>query len=250
MLGPHAVFVRCTSGNGWLPLSTPDGGQQILKHIGKESEVDLASFEMTDGKSKLETKKKVEWYKRSSKDSSVANSGTTTPRGGNTTPRSGNTTPRGEKPALPKTARTTASELAAAQVAVQALTEQLKQSEQLLASNKEAVQKAVTGLAAELAAELAAAAEELKGSERTVESLTAQLKQIELEALQQEALKQLESSNSELANQLQRTVALEAMSPEEQAAALAAMLPEAREEALAAMSLEVQLDEDHSEDSC
>lgn len=220
-------------------MSTPDGGQQILKHIGKESEVDLASFEMTDGKSKLETKKKVEWYKKSS----VANSGTTTPR-------SGKTTPRGEKPALPKTARTTASELAAAQVAVQALTEQLKQSEQLLASNKEAVQKAVTGLAAELAAELAAAAEELKASERTVESLTAQLKQIKLEALQQEALKQLESSNSELANQLQRTVALEAMSPEEQAAALAAMLPEAREEALAAMSLEVQLDEDHSEDSC
>ena len=77
--GPSAVFIRCTSGNGWLPISTPDGKQQILKHVGKESETNMDDFEIADGKAKLHTKRKVEWYQKSSRGGSGRNSGNRTP---------------------------------------------------------------------------------------------------------------------------------------------------------------------------
>merc|ERR1712166_657027 len=72
--GPSAVFIRCTSGKGWLPISNPDGKQQILKHIGKESEINLDEFQIADGSSKILPKRKVEWYKKSSKGGSGLNS--------------------------------------------------------------------------------------------------------------------------------------------------------------------------------
>jgi len=71
--GPSAVFIRCTSGKGWLPISNPDGKQQILKHIGKESEINLDEFQSADGSSKIQPKRKVEWYKKSSPGSSGLN---------------------------------------------------------------------------------------------------------------------------------------------------------------------------------
>ena len=88
--GPTAVFIRCTSGNGWLPIFTPDGTQQILKYVGKESETNMDDFQMTDGKAKVLTKMKVavakmkssrqsEWLQKSSRGSSRGNSGSTTP---------------------------------------------------------------------------------------------------------------------------------------------------------------------------
>jgi len=80
--GPNAVFIRCTSGKGWLPISNPDGKQQILKHVGKESDTNMANYELADGSSKISPKRKVEWYKKSSRAGSNSNSGSTTPRGG------------------------------------------------------------------------------------------------------------------------------------------------------------------------
>lgn len=94
--GPNAVFIRCTSGKGWLPLSNPDGKQQILKHVGKESETNMANYELADHASKISPKRKVEWYKKSSRAGSNSNSGSTTPRvnstGGGSPPNQDNRT--------------------------------------------------------------------------------------------------------------------------------------------------------------
>jgi len=90
--GPSAVFIRCTSGNGWLPISTPDGKQQILKHVGKESAINMDDFQKTDGKSKLQSKRKVEWYQKSSRGGSGRNSGNRTPNGSSRSP--GDSSPR------------------------------------------------------------------------------------------------------------------------------------------------------------
>jgi len=59
--GPSAVFVKCSSGNGWIPLSNPDGKQQILRHIGKESELNMADYQIADGKSKI-VRNKGSWF--------------------------------------------------------------------------------------------------------------------------------------------------------------------------------------------
>ena len=77
--GPSAVFIRCTSGKGWLPISNPDGKQQILKHIGKASEINLDEFQIACGTSKIQPKRKVEWYKKSSPGSSGKGSGLNSP---------------------------------------------------------------------------------------------------------------------------------------------------------------------------
>ena len=37
--GPKAVFVRCVSGLGWLPLTDPHHAQVCFKHLGEEQEV-------------------------------------------------------------------------------------------------------------------------------------------------------------------------------------------------------------------
>jgi hypothetical protein len=39
--GPQEVFVKCKSGNGWLPLFSVSNDVEVLKHLGKVSAVDL-----------------------------------------------------------------------------------------------------------------------------------------------------------------------------------------------------------------
>jgi len=63
--GPSAVFLRCTSGRGWLPVSTPDGTTRVFKHLGKESELNLVDFEMSDGENKIS---KSRWFKGQAQD--------------------------------------------------------------------------------------------------------------------------------------------------------------------------------------
>jgi len=42
--GPNAVFIRCTSGHGWLPLSDAKNSRFCFKHVGKEDETNLETL--------------------------------------------------------------------------------------------------------------------------------------------------------------------------------------------------------------
>jgi hypothetical protein len=61
--GPAAVFVRCMSGKGWLPLSDPTGKRVCFTYIGKANEVDLKlkGLEMAKHEDKL-SPKKDQWF--------------------------------------------------------------------------------------------------------------------------------------------------------------------------------------------
>jgi hypothetical protein len=64
--GPKAVFVRCVTGRGWLPLTDPNGSRICFKHLGETDDVDLSKhgLELADGSVKFSSpKKKVDWYK-------------------------------------------------------------------------------------------------------------------------------------------------------------------------------------------
>ena len=52
-LGPKAIFIKCTSGRGWLPITDPSGTRNLFKHIGPVEEVDLSQYELNDGSQKV-----------------------------------------------------------------------------------------------------------------------------------------------------------------------------------------------------
>lgn len=65
--GPKAIFVKCSSGKGWLPLTDPNGSRICFKMLGTEDEVDFEKHDLklADGSTKFSPKKKVDWYKKS-----------------------------------------------------------------------------------------------------------------------------------------------------------------------------------------
>eukprot|EP00658_Telonema_sp_P-2_P006714 TRINITY_DN12536_c0_g1_i2.p1 TRINITY_DN12536_c0_g1~~TRINITY_DN12536_c0_g1_i2.p1 ORF type:complete len:252 (-),score=52.44 TRINITY_DN12536_c0_g1_i2:389-1144(-) len=51
--GPHAIFVRCVSGRGWLPLTNQSGQTRCFEHLGREEDVNLSHYELSQGRNKL-----------------------------------------------------------------------------------------------------------------------------------------------------------------------------------------------------
>lgn len=52
--GPSGVFVKCSTGRGWLPLASPDGSVKCFTHLGLTSDVDLSKYQLNDGSDKLD----------------------------------------------------------------------------------------------------------------------------------------------------------------------------------------------------
>jgi hypothetical protein len=46
--GPKAIFIRCTSGHGWLPLVGPSGERFMFKHLGRMEDVDMSKYQLND----------------------------------------------------------------------------------------------------------------------------------------------------------------------------------------------------------
>eukprot|EP00656_Telonema_subtile_P009824 TRINITY_DN14648_c0_g1_i3.p1 TRINITY_DN14648_c0_g1~~TRINITY_DN14648_c0_g1_i3.p1 ORF type:complete len:229 (+),score=36.87 TRINITY_DN14648_c0_g1_i3:186-872(+) len=51
--GPRAIFVHCTSGRGWLPLTNPNGMEVLFVHLGRLQDVDINNYQLNDGRVKL-----------------------------------------------------------------------------------------------------------------------------------------------------------------------------------------------------
>eukprot|EP00658_Telonema_sp_P-2_P070037 TRINITY_DN59671_c0_g1_i1.p1 TRINITY_DN59671_c0_g1~~TRINITY_DN59671_c0_g1_i1.p1 ORF type:complete len:389 (+),score=66.23 TRINITY_DN59671_c0_g1_i1:106-1272(+) len=50
--GPKAVFVRCVSGRGWLPLTDPSGKRRLFEYKGLEEDIDTSNLAMSMGRKK------------------------------------------------------------------------------------------------------------------------------------------------------------------------------------------------------
>jgi len=44
--GPRCVFIKCVSGNGWLPMSDLNGGQMCFKHLGPLNKIQFNRYDM------------------------------------------------------------------------------------------------------------------------------------------------------------------------------------------------------------
>jgi len=64
--GPQAVFIKCASGRGWLPLTNPSGSRICFKHLGAEGELNFEKedLHLADGSVKFSPKKNADWYKK------------------------------------------------------------------------------------------------------------------------------------------------------------------------------------------
>merc|ERR1712086_935421 len=67
--GPQAVFVRCSSGRGWLPLTNPSASRICFKHLGEESEIDFEKRDLHLADGSVKFKKNADWYKKDAEDS-------------------------------------------------------------------------------------------------------------------------------------------------------------------------------------
>ena len=44
--GPKAIFVRCCSGKGWLPLTDPNNRRILFRHLDEEKHVDFDRLDL------------------------------------------------------------------------------------------------------------------------------------------------------------------------------------------------------------
>ena len=60
--GPQAVFVKCSSGRGWLPLTNPGGSRICFEHLGEESKIDFQKRDLHLADGSVKFKKDTKWY--------------------------------------------------------------------------------------------------------------------------------------------------------------------------------------------
>jgi hypothetical protein len=44
--GPHCIYLRCVSGNGWLPMSDPTGNTMCFKHLGPLNKIQFNRYDL------------------------------------------------------------------------------------------------------------------------------------------------------------------------------------------------------------